>query len=160
LQGLRPGRGRARRLPRPRHGEARDRLAELVRLAGLAGRGRLGRRRGGGPTAALLVLVAAHLAQAAKRIVQRVARRHATADPAFARTLSGLFGPALLPVNRIDTFVDGRQIFPAMLEAIDSAQASVTFETFIDRSGSVGERVAQALIGRARAGVPVHVRLG
>jgi cardiolipin synthase len=65
----------------------------------------------------------------------------------------------VLPGNRIETFVNGARIFPEMLEAIASARSSVTFETFIYWSGTVGDRFAAALAERARSGVAVHVLL-
>jgi cardiolipin synthase A/B len=109
--------------------------------------------------AALGVLVAANLSQAEKRIVRRVTRLYPSEDPSFVRALSVLFGPTVLQGNRIDSYVNGCRIFPAMLEAIASATTSITFETFIYWSGDVGERFAQALIDRASAGVRVHVLL-
>lgn len=109
--------------------------------------------------AVLAIVLIANLAQAEKRIVRRVERAYATDDPSFARTLSVLFGPTVLAGNRIDTLVNGHRIFPAMLEAIAQARESITFETFIYWSGTVGDRFADALIERAGAGVRVHVLL-
>jgi cardiolipin synthase len=54
---------------------------------------------------------------------------------------------------------NGAQIFSAMLEAIRSARKTITFETFIYWSGSIGKQFAEAIIERARAGVRVHVLL-
>ena len=109
--------------------------------------------------AALAVALLANLAQAEKRIVRRVPRLYPSTDPSFTRALSVLFGPDVLPGNRIEPFVNGCRIFPAMLEAIAQARESITFETFIYWSGTVGERFADALIERAGAGVRVHVLL-
>jgi cardiolipin synthase len=44
-----------------------------------------------------------------------------------------------------------------MLEAIESAQRSITFETYIYWAGEIGERFAKALSERASAGVEVRV---
>jgi cardiolipin synthase len=46
-----------------------------------------------------------------------------------------------------------------MLEAIRGAQRTITFETFIYWSGSIGKAFADALTDRARAGVKVHLLL-
>ena len=46
-----------------------------------------------------------------------------------------------------------------MLSAINSAQKSITFETFIYWSGSIGEEFAAALIAAAARGVAVHILL-
>jgi cardiolipin synthase A/B len=57
----------------------------------------------------------------------------------------------------VATLLNGDQIFPAMLEAIESAQRSITFETYIYWAGEIGERFAKALSERASAGVEVRV---
>ncbi|MBV6803661.1 cardiolipin synthase B [Xanthomonas campestris pv. lawsoniae] len=81
------------------------------------------------------------------------------ADPQFKREMSVLLGPAILPGNRIDVLNNGREIFPAMLEAIRSAQHTITFETYIYWSGEIGREFSDALSGRARAGVDVRVTI-
>jgi len=53
--------------------------------------------------------------------------------------------------------LNGDEIFPAMLQAIRSGKKTITFETFIYWSGSVGSEFANALAERSRAGVKVHV---
>jgi len=78
-------------------------------------------------------------------------------DPQFLRSVDHLIGPAILASNRVTALVNGDQIFPAMLEAIRGAQRSITLETYIYWSGGVGRQFAEALAGRARAGVKVQV---
>lgn len=78
-------------------------------------------------------------------------------DAQFVRAMDRLLGPPLLHGNRIETLVNGGEIFPAMLRAIDSAQKSITFETYTYESGAIGTQFAEALAQRARAGVKVHV---
>lgn len=51
----------------------------------------------------------------------------------------------------------GKEIFPAMLGAIDSAQASVCLETYICSAGPLGERFREALIRARQRGVTVRV---
>jgi cardiolipin synthase len=70
-----------------------------------------------------------------------------------------LLPPAALPGNKITTLTNGDQFFPAMLHAIQTAQHSVTFETFIYWQGEVGKQFAEALSNRAKNGVKVHVLL-
>jgi cardiolipin synthase len=70
-----------------------------------------------------------------------------------------LLGPAILDGNRFEVLLNGDQIFPAMLSSIRSAQRSITFETYIYWSGTIGKAFADALAERARAGVKVHVLL-
>ena len=55
--------------------------------------------------------------------------------------------------------LNGDRIFPAMLAAIRQARRTITFETYIYWSESIGREFADALIERARAGVKVHVLL-
>ena len=46
-----------------------------------------------------------------------------------------------------------------MLAAIRAAKSTITFETYIYWSGSIGREFVDALQERARAGVRVHVLL-
>jgi cardiolipin synthase len=80
-------------------------------------------------------------------------------DPTFERCLAHLLGPPLVQGNRITSLFNGDQIFPAMLAAIRAAKSTITFETYIYWSGSIGREFADALADRARAGVRVHVLL-
>src|SRR5207249_5682414 len=52
---------------------------------------------------------------------------------------------------------NGQQIFPAMLEAIRSAQKTITMEMYIWSSGEVSRQFVAALSERARAGVKVNI---
>jgi len=110
-------------------------------------------------TAVLGLVVIANLGAAEKKITQRVVEFCAVADPAFRRTVAGLFGPQYLGGNAIETLVNGDRIFPAMLAAIDGAERSINFETFIYWSGEVGQHFADSLAARARAGVEVNILL-
>lgn len=71
------------------------------------------------------------------------------------RDMSLLLGPPITHGNAIDVLLNGDRIFPAMLAAIRAAERSITFETFIYWSGSIGSEFAEALSERARAGVSV-----
>ena len=89
----------------------------------------------------------------------RVERLYNIVDPQFRREMAVLLGPAIVPGNRIHALHNGDEIFPAMLEAIAAAQRTITFETYIYWSESIGGRFAKALSERARAGVKVHLML-
>jgi cardiolipin synthase len=78
-------------------------------------------------------------------------------SPQFRRAIGHLLGPQIKAGNRVETLLNGDEIFPAMLEAIASARESITFETFIYWKGDIGERFTRALSERARAGVAVHL---
>lgn len=58
--------------------------------------------------------------------------------------------------NRIELLENGEEIFPAMLEAIDNAEVSVTFETFEYWGEEIGGAFADALARAAGRGVAVH----
>lgn len=107
----------------------------------------------------LVVLVALNFITHEKKIEKRIARLYASDDPQFPRTMGVMLGPAIVDGNRVQTLNNGDDIFPAMLAAIRGAQRTVTFETFIYWSGSIGREFAEALSERARAGVKVHVLL-
>ncbi|MBA3483068.1 MAG: cardiolipin synthase [Pirellulales bacterium] len=81
------------------------------------------------------------------------------ADAAFERCMSHLLGPPLVNGNRITTMVNGKRIFPAMLDALRKAEQTITFETYIYWSGKIGRELSETLAERARAGVRVHVLL-
>ena len=94
-----------------------------------------------------------------KQIETRLTRQYDTHDPQFRRSLGVLLGPPILEGNKVEVLVNGDQIFPAMLEAIRSAQKTITFETYIYWSESIGREFSDALTERARAGVKVHLML-
>jgi cardiolipin synthase A/B len=113
--------------------------------------------------AALLTLFATllyiNLAGAEKKIDQVLPRLYETDDAEFRRSLSALLGPAIVEGNAVQTLQNGDQIFPAMLKDIRAARRTITFETYIYWSGSIGREFVDALTERAKAGVKVHVLL-
>ena len=104
-------------------------------------------------------LVALNLRTGEKQIEQAVARLYPAQDPQFVRAMGVLLGPPILDGNRFQVLLNGDEIFPSMLAAIRSATATITFESYIYWSGSVGKAFADALAERARAGVKVHLLL-
>ena len=94
-----------------------------------------------------------------KKIKHNFPHEHGVDHPQFLRSMGVLLGPPLVDGNRVDTLLNGDQIFPAMLEAIRAAKKTITFETYIYWSGEIGKEFADALAERARAGVKVHVLL-
>ena len=87
----------------------------------------------------------------------KIESHYGVADPEFARTMGNLLGPALVGGNATTTLLNGDQIFPAMLDAIRSAERTINFETFIYWSGQVGSDFTDALCERAAHGVKVHI---
>ncbi len=107
----------------------------------------------------LLVFLYSNLSGGETKIERHLERLYPLEDPAFARELGVLLGPPFVPGNRVTLLRNGDEIFPPMLAAIKAARQSITFETYIYWSGDIGQRFADALAERARAGVPVHVLL-
>jgi cardiolipin synthase A/B len=92
-----------------------------------------------------------------KRIREPIHLNYSVKDPAFANSMSHLLSAPLVEGNNVVELLNGNQIFPAMLEAIRSANKTITLEMFIWSSGEVSTRFVQALAERARAGVKVHI---
>ncbi|MGM9488185.1 cardiolipin synthase [Ideonella sp. YS5] len=105
------------------------------------------------------VFVVLNLATGEKKVEQRLERLYATDEPQFLRAMGNLLGPPILQGNKTEVLVNGDMIFAAMLGAIKQARRSVTFETYIYWSETIGREFADALIDRARSGVKVHVLL-
>ena len=100
-----------------------------------------------------------NLAAGEKKIEQQLPKLYESDDAEFRRSLSSLLGPPIVEGNKVDTLLNGDQIFPAMLAAIRSAKTTITFETYIYWSGTIGQEFVDALVERAAAGVRVHVLL-
>ena len=75
------------------------------------------------------------------------------------RTLEGVLGVPATEGNAVDVLRNGDEIFPAMLEAIEGADHTIDFLTFVYWEGEIGTAFARALADRARAGVRVRVLL-
>jgi cardiolipin synthase A/B len=75
------------------------------------------------------------------------------------RVVEGVIGVPATEGNAIEVLRNGDQIFPAMLEAIERAERTIDFLTFVYWKGSIGRQFAQRLADRARCGVRVRVLL-
>lgn len=104
-------------------------------------------------------VVAMNFVSGEKKIKEAIDKRYSIDDPQFLRSMGVLLGPAIMPGNRVQTLVNGDQIFPAMLAEVRAAKRSITFETYIYWSGAIGKEFSDALSERARAGVRVFVLL-
>jgi len=83
----------------------------------------------------------------------------APGTPDFARLVEALTAAPLRQGNRVTVLRNGDEIFPAMLAAIQDAEKTVDFATYVYWTGSIAPRFAGALAERARAGVEVNVLL-
>ena len=107
---------------------------------------------------AVVAILGVNLFAASDRSIrQAFPHTYSVADAQFDRTMGVMLGPPLVPGNKVDTLLNGDQIFPAMLSAIRGAKKTITFETYIYWSGTIGKEFADALSARARDGVKVHV---
>jgi cardiolipin synthase A/B len=116
-----------------------------------------------------------YLLMGVNRVQRRAARlrgamvRHRTGPPVapaepngthlapLARMLNNVVERPLLPGNSIEPLVDGAQCYPAMLEALESAQSSIMLASYIFNGDGVGQRFVDALVRAHRRGVAVRV---
>jgi cardiolipin synthase A/B len=66
----------------------------------------------------------------------------------------------IMPATKTTAFqwlCTGREIFPAMLEAIETAQKSIQLETYVYSDGKLGRQFLEVLLAAARRGVRVRV---
>lgn len=114
-------------------------------------------------TTSILTLLVGFLAlnfmPSEKQIETQLLRQYDVHDAQFRRSMGVLLGPPIIEGNKVEALLNGDQIFPAMLAAIRGAQKTITFETYIYWSESIGREFSDALAERARAGVKVHLML-
>lgn len=77
----------------------------------------------------------------------------------YRRALEHALGARFISGNSIEPLQNGDEIFPAMLEAIESARKSVFLETFTWWTGQITQTFSDVLSAKAREGVPVRVLL-
>jgi cardiolipin synthase len=107
----------------------------------------------------LSVFLTFNLMPAEKKIDRQLQRLYSIDDPQFRRSMGVLLGPPILEGNKVEVLHNGDEIFPSMLKAIRGAEHTITFETYIYWSETIGKEFSDALTERARAGVKVHVLL-
>ncbi len=83
----------------------------------------------------------------------------AAEDPAAPEYLAALVAADLVAGDTYDVLVNGDQVFPAMLHAIDDAKERISFETYIYDTGQVADQFTDALEKAARRGVTVNIIL-
>ena len=77
----------------------------------------------------------------------------------FYPTIAAHTDASIMSGNRVELLFNGDQIFPAMLEAIRSAQKSITYLQYIYEDGTIAHEMADAFAERCRAGVQVKILL-
>lgn len=80
-------------------------------------------------------------------------------SPAFQKEISEATRSPWVSKNAIRTLPNGDAFFPPMLEAVQGARKSITFETFAFVDAPVTRQFSRALAERAQSGVEVKVIL-
>lgn len=107
----------------------------------------------------VVTLLIANLSIGNKPIDAPLRRLYGVESPDFEHLIGALLTPPLTAGNKVQALVNGEEIFPAMLDAVRSAQQSITLETYIYWSGSVAREFTDALVERARHGVRIKLLL-
>ena len=75
----------------------------------------------------------------------------------LARLIDAVAERPLVAGNSVEPLIDGREAYPAMLEAIDNARTAVALSTYIFHADGIGARFIEALLSAHRRGVAVRV---
>jgi cardiolipin synthase len=109
--------------------------------------------------AAFAMSVAISLLNRPSQVSYDIPHTFGVRDPGFLASAQALDRPGIAAGNRVTILENGVEIFPAMLEAIRTAEKSVNLEAYIFWSDTVGHRFRDALAERGRAGVEVRLLL-
>jgi len=85
------------------------------------------------------------------------AARALPATDVLGLALDRATGGRPIPGNRVHLLYDGPEIYASALEALATAQRWIHFDNYIIRNDRTGQKFAEVLIERARAGVRVRV---
>lgn len=116
------------------------------------------RSRGDGAAARVLLLGLLLLllsACASRRLDPQVGVTIGVRDPGFERAFARVSETEWTEGNEVLTLINGDGYYPPMLEAIESAQTSITFETFAYVDGPITRAFTEAMARKAREGIPV-----
>ncbi len=80
-------------------------------------------------------------------------------NPTLIQNLENLLGVPFTGGNHISVLKNGVEIFPAMLQAINEAESSIEFLTFVYWRGAIADCFASTLQMKAKAGIRVKVLL-
>ncbi len=80
-------------------------------------------------------------------------------EPSFFPTLEAYAAAPIVPGNRVEFLLNGEEIFPALIESIQSAHKTITYAQYFYEDGPVSRDIANALSERCLAGVGVNVLL-
>ena len=77
------------------------------------------------------VLFALNFTSGGKKVEHQLPRLYGSDGPQFQRAMGSLLGTGIMGGNKVTELLNGEQIFPAMLQAIASAERGITFESYI-----------------------------
>lgn len=80
-------------------------------------------------------------------------------EPSFFPTVEAYTAAPIVAGNRVEFLLNGEEIFPALIEAIQSARKTITYAQYFYEDGPVSRDIAVALGERCLAGVGVNVLL-
>jgi cardiolipin synthase len=80
-------------------------------------------------------------------------------DDEFLATIAGATGETFNAGNRITLLNNGDEFYPAMLDDIAHAEASITIEAYIYWAGEIGVTFAKALAAKSKSGIRVKILL-
>lgn len=80
-------------------------------------------------------------------------------NPAFARLIEALAQAPQRPGNHVKVLRNGHEIFPAMLEGINSATESICLSAYIFWAGEAATDIGNALATKAREGLEIRLLL-
>ncbi len=107
----------------------------------------------------VVIFIGLNLGLGERQIDAPLERHYSVRAPQFLRAICSVMMPAIVPGNRVRELLNGDQIFSAMLQAVGGARFTITFETYIYWSGSIGAEFSAALAAASRRGVEVKVIL-
>ena len=76
-------------------------------------------------------------------------------EPEFPETVAMLTGAELLPGTRVELALNGDGIFDRLWADLAAAERAISIQMYYMGPGRVADRLAEVLVERARAGVPV-----
>lgn len=115
----------------------------------------------GAPLAGVLIaylLKGAHFRRASGETIE-ISGRPVPGEPEFVRLIEALTQAPRRPGNKVTVLRNGSEIFPAMIEGIESAAETISFSSYIWWAGRAASDIARALAAKAREGVRVRVLL-
>jgi cardiolipin synthase len=77
----------------------------------------------------------------------------------FLRATEAITMAPITHGNDIELFINGDEIFPAMIETMQAARSTLNLLSYLYWTGEIGTRIAEVLCERAEAGIEVNVLL-